>query len=83
MGEIEFKLSRVDFKPRMMHRAGSKYDPIIDSFLVGDHDLVVFKVDDFNANYIRTQLSRRIYERNLWPKISVSVINGEAYLEKL
>jgi hypothetical protein len=35
-----------------------------------------------DANYLRTQLKKRIDARNIESKIEVSVVNNIAYLEK-
>jgi hypothetical protein len=59
----------------------SKYDPIIDSFILGSDSLVVVDVPDKGANYLRTQLRNRIEARRL-KGIKVSVVNKMCYLEK-
>ena len=82
MSEVKFKLTQVTKKPSRKYRKGSKYDPIIDAFLNGKIDMV--KIDDCekDANYLRTQLKKRIDARDLGNKIEVSVVNNIAYLEK-
>ena len=66
--------------PRRKYRKGSKYDPIIDSFLEGKDKLVTVEVPGRDGNYIRTQLKKRIDARDL--KVDVSVVNNKVYLEK-
>ncbi|MFC1803536.1 hypothetical protein ACFL0D_06160 [Thermoproteota archaeon] len=80
MSTIEFKLSPVNKKPSRRYRKGSKYDPIIEAFLEQELKLVEVVVKGKDANYMRTQLKKRIDTRNL--KIDVSVVNNKIYLEK-
>ena len=47
-----------------------------------EHDLVKVEVPDKDANYLRTQLNKRIEARVLEDKVKVSVVNNVAYLEK-
>ena len=82
MSEVEFDLKPVDKKPSRKYRKGSKYDPIIDSFLKSEHELVKVEVPDKDANYLRTQLKKRVDARDLQDKVEVSVVNNIAYLEK-
>jgi len=81
MGEMEFNLTPVNEKPSRRYRKGSKYDPIIDTFMDGEETLVVVTVENKDANYLRTQLNKRIDARNL-SGVKVSVINDACYLEK-
>jgi hypothetical protein len=82
MSDVSFDLSPVLKKPSRKYRKGSKYDPIIDSFLESEHDLVKVEVKGKDANYLRTQLKKLIDARDLQDKIEVSVENNIAYLEK-
>lgn len=83
MSNIPFKLVDVEKKPSRKYRKGSKYDPIIDGFLNGKAGLVKVEVTGKDANYLRTQLKKRIDARDLNSKIEVSVVNNVAYLEKI
>jgi hypothetical protein len=83
MSEVPFKLVDVEKKPSRKYRKGSKYDPIIDKFLSGKSGLVKVEVTGKDANYLRTQLKKRIDARDLNSKIEVSVVNNIAYLEKM
>ena len=83
MSDIPFKLVDVEKKPSRKYRKGSKYDPIIDRFLNGKSGLVKVEVTGKDANYLRTQLKKRIDARDLNSKIEVSVVNTVAYLEKM
>lgn len=81
MSGVSFDLSPIDEKPSRKHyRKGSKYDPIIDKFLEDKHNLVTVEVAGREANYIRTQLKKRVDARDL--KVDVSVVNNKVYLEK-
>lgn len=83
MSDVPFKLVDVEKKPSRKYRKGSKYDPIIDKFLNGKSGLVKVEVTGKDANYLRTQLKKRIDARDLNSKIEVSVVNNIAYLEKM
>ena len=80
---MKFDLKPVTKKPSRKYRKGSKYDPILDSFLNGEHDLVKVEVANKDANYLRTQLNKRIEARDMLNKVKVSVVNNVAYLEKV
>jgi len=81
LSEIKFNLEPIDEKPSRRYRKGSKYDPVIDAFMEGDENLVVVAVENKDANYLRTQLNKRIDARNL-SGVKVSVVNNACYLEK-
>jgi len=80
MGEISFNLTPVADKPSRRYRKGSKYDPILDAFMEGEARLVEVSLAGKDANYLRTQLNKRIDAKNL--NVKVSVINNITYLEK-
>ena len=80
MSRVDYKLDPVVSKPTRRYRKGSKYDPILDDFLAQDNSLVEVVVKGKEANYMRTQLKKRIEARDL--KIDVSVVNNKIYLEK-
>jgi hypothetical protein len=82
LSDVKFDLKPVEKKPSRKYRKGSKYDPIIDSFLESEHDLVKVEVSGKDANYLRTQLKKRIDARDLQSNVEVSVVNNIAYLEK-
>ena len=81
MSEVRFNLKPVDEKPTRKYRKGSKYDPLIDAFMEGHNDLVKVEVESKDANYLRTQLNKRIEARSL-TGFKVSVVNNVCYLEK-
>ena len=81
MSELKFTLTPVDTKPSRRYRKGSKYDPIVDTFLEQDHPLVSVTVEGKDANYLRTQLNKRIDARSL-NSVKISVVNNVCYLEK-
>jgi hypothetical protein len=61
----------------------SKYDPILESFLKGPYELVKVEVPERDADYLKTQLGKRIIALKLEEAIEISVVNGVTYLEKL
>ena len=81
MSDVTFNLQPVDEKPTRKYRKGSKYDPLLDAFMSGSNDLVSVNVAGKDANYLRTQLNKRIDARNL-SGVKVSVVNNVCYLEK-
>ena len=82
MGEVKFNLTPIEEKPSRRYRKGSKYDPILEAFMEGGEDLVEVNVSGKDANYLRTQLNKRIEARRL-SNVKVSVVNNVAYLEKV
>ena len=80
MSGVSFDLSPVNEMPRRKYRKGSKYDPILDAFLEGNHKLVTVEVPGRDGNYLRTQLKKRVDARGL--NVDVSVVNNKVYLEK-
>jgi len=82
MSEVKFNLKLVEEKPSRRYRKESKYDPILDAFMEGEEDLVEVNVSGRDANYLRTQLNKRIDARNL-KRVKVSVVNNVCYLEKV
>lgn len=83
MSEVKFDMTPVKKKPSRRYRKGSKYDPIIDAFLKGENDLVEVGVKGKDANYLRTQLNKRVEARALDDQVKVSVVNNVAYMEKV
>jgi len=81
MSEVSFNLKPVEEKPSRRYRKGSKYDPILDAFTEGEEDLVEVNVSGRDANYLRTQLNKRIEAKGL-EGVKVSVVNNLCYLEK-
>jgi len=81
MSDVTFNLQPVEEKPTRKYRKGSKYDPLLDAFMSGPNDLVSVNVAGKDANYLRTQLNKRIDARNLH-SLKVSVVNNVCYLEK-
>ena len=81
MSEVKFDLKPVEEKPSRKYRKGSKYDPILDQFLEVTDNLVEVTVEGKDANYLRTQLNKRIEAKGL-KKVKTSVVNNVLYLEK-
>jgi hypothetical protein len=82
MSEIVYTLTPVNEKPSRKYRKGSKYDPILDAFLEQDHPLSKVTVTGKDANYLRTQLNKRLEARRI-STVKVSVVNNVCYLEKV
>jgi len=80
MSEVTFKLKPIKKKPSRRYRKGSKYDPILDAFMEGTDSLVEVTVEGRDANYLRTQLNKRIQVKGL--KVKTSVVNNVLYLQK-
>lgn len=84
MTEIKFDLKPVEEIPNRKYRKGSKYDPIIDSFLRSGEDLAKIEMEGEGISYyINSQLKKRIELRNFEGSIDVGVINNEIYMEAL
>ncbi len=81
MSDITFNLQPVEEKPTRKYRKGSKYDPLLDAFMSGTNNLVAVNVAGKDANYLRTQLNKRVEARNI-TNVKVSVVNNVCYLEK-
>lgn len=81
MSEVKFELKPRKKKPKRKYRKGSKYDPILDAFMTGKDNLVEVSVPGKIANYLRTQLNKRIEVKGL--KVKTSVVNNVLYLEKV
>lgn len=82
MSELKFSLKTVQKKPSRRYRKGSKYDPVIEAFLKSRDELVEVNVEGRDANYLRTQLNKRIEARDIKANIKTSVVNNVLYLEK-
>ena len=83
MGEMRFELKPVDERPKRSFKRGSKYDPIIDRFLMENHDLVRVEVEDKDVGYVRISLNRLIIARGMKDRVKASVVDGGLYLEKI
>jgi len=81
MSGVKFDLKPITERPARSYRKGSKYDPILDSFMDAESNLVEVSFEGREANYLRTQLIKRVEARAL-EGVKVSVINNVVYLEK-
>jgi len=81
MSDITFDLKPVDENPSRKYRKGSKYDPVLDAFIERADNLVAVTVEGKDANYLRTQLIKRIDARKI-TNVKASVVNNVVYLEK-
>jgi len=82
MSDVKFDLKPISKKPSRKHRKGSKYDPILDSFLNGDHELVEVGIEDKDPRYLRSMLNKRIEARNLWNEVRAFVDDDRLFLER-
>jgi len=81
--QLGFDLKPVTEKPSRRYRKGSKYDPILEAFKKGGDSLVTVEIEGKDANYIRTQLNKRMdAQSRKYRGIKVSVVNSVCYLEK-
>lgn len=78
---LAFQFKPVKKKPSRKYRKGSKYDPVLDAFIKGTDKLVKVEVKGKDANYMRTQLKKRIDAREL-TTVDIAVVNSVCYLEK-
>jgi len=79
MSDVKYKMKPVEKKESRKYRKGSKYDPILDAFLKGKNDMVTIDVPEKDANYLRTQLKKRIDARNLSNEVEVFFdFNGDS-----
>lgn len=77
---LSFKLINTEEMPQRHYRKGSKFDPILRAFIEGGKPLQKLEVEGKTANYMRTQLKKRIDAEKL--KVTVSVVNDAVYLEQ-
>ena len=83
MSKIRFELKPVAEKPKRSLKRRSKYAPILDQFIEGEHGLVKVEMENRNGTSIRTQLIKLIEARCLKDRVRASVADGELYLEKV
>ena len=79
---LKFNLKPVKKKPKRRYRKGSKYDVVLEAFQKAKDKMVAVSIGNKDANYMRTQLNKRIEALSLTDKIKVSVVNNVLYLEK-
>ena len=82
MSEIRFEMRPVEKKRKKLVGKKSKYDPIIDQFIAGGEKLVEITVEDKKANYVASQLNKRLGLRELENEIEASAAQDFVYLEK-
>jgi hypothetical protein len=84
MSDMRFNIQPVEEKPdrkKSPYRTGSKYEPIIDTFLKSKHKMVRVDGTGIEANYLSGQLKKIITVKEI-DSVQVSVRNKEVYLEK-
>jgi hypothetical protein len=84
MSDMRFNIQPVEEKPdrkKAPYRTGSKYEPIIDTFLNSEHEMVRVDGTGIEANYLSGQLKKIITVKEI-DSVQVSVRNKEVYLEK-
>jgi hypothetical protein len=78
----EFELMPETEMPNTTYQKGSKYDPILDKFLASGIKIVSIKPKaEEDANYMRTQIKKRLDKRKMNDKITASVVNNKVYLQ--
>lgn len=80
--ELEFNLKPVDDIPSRSYRKGSKYDVIIDALKESDEELLEVKVKGKEANYLRTQLKKRIEALGLEDTFEATVTNDICFIKR-
>jgi len=78
LSSIIFEMRPVEKKRKRLAGRKSKYDPMLDQFIEGGEDLVEISVEDKKADYVVSQLQRRIDMREL--EIEASHAQGFVYL---
>jgi hypothetical protein len=79
---FEFELMTETEMPNTTYQKGSKYDPILDKFLASGIKIVSIKPKgEEDANYMRTQIKKRLDKRKMNDKITASVVNNKVYLQ--
>jgi len=79
--KIEFSMTTVtERRKREPKQQRSRYDPIIDQFLEGEHKLVEISVTGKRGSYIKGLLDKRIKRREL--EITCSSVGDYVYLER-
>lgn len=82
--EYVFDLIEETEIPKTTYEKGSMYDPIVDKFIESSLKLVSVKPEDGKtANYLRTQIVKRLEEKKLLGDIKASVVNNKVYLQKI
>ena len=61
----------------------SQYDPVLDAFRDGPHELVKVEMEGQSGYAFTRQLNIRIESRMLEGEVRASTVNDEVYLEKL
>lgn len=80
--DFSFELVTETEMPNTTYQKGSKYDAILDKFLSSGIKLVSIKPKvDEDANYMRTQIKKRLDKRKMNDKITASVVNNKVYLQ--
>lgn len=82
--DFEFEEVEEEGLPKTTYTKGSMYDPIVEAFLASPKDIVKLTPHkDETANYLRTQIVKRIEAKEVKDKIKASVVNNKVYLQKI
>ena len=81
MSDLKYKLVPTTKKPDRRYRKGSKYDAVLEAIQKSSETMGVVSIPDLRANYIRTQLQKRIKVLGV-KNIKLSVVNDKCYYEK-
>lgn len=82
MSDINYTLEPTTKKPTRKYRKGSRYDAVLEAIQKSKDPMGIIKIPNKTANYIRTQLKKRIDVQGL-KNIKLSVVNNQCYYEKI
>jgi len=82
MSDINYTLKATTKKPTRKYRKGSKYDGVLEAIKKSPDPMGIVTMPDKEANYIRTQLKKRIDAQEI-KNIKLSVVNNLCYYEKI
>lgn len=82
MSEIEYTLAPTTKKPTRKYRKGSRYDTVLEAIKKSTDAMGIITIPNKEANYIRTQLQKRINALNV-KNLKLSVVNNKCYYEKI
>ena len=82
MSELNYKLVPTTKKPTRKYRKGSRYDAVLEGIKKSSDPMGIITIPNKEANYIRTQLKKRIDALGI-KNIKLSVVNNQCYYEKI
>jgi len=82
MSELNYSLKPTKKKPTRKYRKGSRYDAVLEGIKKSLDPMGIISIPNKEANYIRTQLQKRINALGI-KNIKLSVVNNQCYYEKV